>query len=314
MTATLDAAPRVVIFGDYAPFPGPAVEVTLAAVRRFLAEGRAIEVVSPRPSAAHHHADPGNPRGAARLARLTAGAELHAWLDPGILGEGGALGPSAARAAVGLAVRRARSAVIHLPPLTAPPAGKWVRAILGPAERVVVASAADAGRLSAAGLDAGKLSVSDTPWWQPVGGAADSADPADPVNAADPAAVGGKAAVGGREASGGREAWTIPPGSGREAIEAEVRRRAAGDREADAANPLSASWPLHMLAPLAPSPTASSKPLFRLVKRYVHRLVAWEVVPIVEQVNHLQRATIEALDRHTESAAAELQRRPTTTP
>ena len=126
------------------------------------------------------------------------------------------------------------------------------------------------------------------------------ADPSDP-------------AVGGRAAGGGREAWTIPAGSSRADIEAEVRRRAAGDREVDAANPLSASWPLHMLAPLAPAPTASSKPLFRLVKRYVHRLVAWEVVPIVEQVNHLQRATIEALDMHTDPATAEPQGRPATT-
>ena len=295
MTAPLDPAPRVVIFGEYAPFPGPAAEVTLAAVRRFLAEGRTIEVVSPRPSAAHHHADPGNPRGAAKLARLVAGAELHAWLDPGILGEGGALGPSAARAAVGLAVRRARSAVIHLSPLTASPAGKWVRAILGPADRIVVAGAADAGTLSAAGLDAARLSVADTPWWLP----------------SDAAAAAGDAE--GRVATVDTEAWGIPAGSAREAIEAEVERRAAGDREADAANPLSASWPLHMLAPLAPAPTASSKPLFRLVKRYVHRLVAWEVVPIVEQVNHLQRATIEALDMHTDPATAEPQGRPATT-
>ena len=89
-------------------------------------------------------------------------------------------------------------------------------------------------------------------------------------------------------------------GASREDIEAEVRRRAAGDRDSDTANPVSASWPLHMLAPLAPAPTGSSKPLFRLVKRYVHRLVAWEVVPIVEQVNHLQRATIEAVDRQAD--------------
>ena len=104
----------------------------------------------------------------------------------------------------------------------------------------------------------------------------------------------------------------MAPGAPREDIEAEVRRRAAAHRETDTANPVSASWPLHMLAPLAPAPTGSSKPLFRLVKRYVHRLVAWEVVPIVEQVNHLQRATIESLDRHAE-ALPEAQRPPAET-
>ena len=294
MTAPTKSAPRVVVYGEYVPFAGPAAETTLAAVRRFLAEGRTIEVVSPRPSAAHHHAHVGNPQGAAKLARLTGGAELHAWFDPGILGNAGSLAPSAARVALGLAVRRARSAVIHLPPLTAPPAGKWVRTILGPAHQVVVASPADAETLRVAGLDAAKVVVAETPWWQ---------------NAADTTAEGGPDEAAG----GGGETWGIAAGAARESIEAEVRRRAAADRELDAASPLSASWPLHMLAPLAPSPTASSKPLFRMVKRYVHRLVAWEVVPIVEQVNHLQKATIEALDRHAESATAELQRRPTAT-
>jgi hypothetical protein len=58
-----------------------------------------------------------------------------------------------------------------------------------------------------------------------------------------------------------------------------------------------------MVAPLAPAPTGSAKPLFRMVKRSVHRLIGWEVVPVVEQLNHLQRATIEAIDRQTSDAA-----------
>src|SRR5439155_957903 len=82
-----------------------------------LADGREVEVVSPKPSAAHHHADVGNPKGAAKLTRLVGGAELVARFDPGILGQSGGAGPAAARAAVGLAVRRARSATIHLSPL-----------------------------------------------------------------------------------------------------------------------------------------------------------------------------------------------------
>ena len=57
-----------------------------------------------------------------------------------------------------------------------------------------------------------------------------------------------------------------------------------------------------MLTPLAPAPTESSQPLFRLIKRYVHRLVAWEVVPIVEQVNHLHRATLESFGRQADTA------------
>ena len=270
------AQPRVVVYGEYPPFATPGAAATLATVRNLLAAGREIEVVSPQPSAAHHHADPGNPRGAARLARLVGGAEFLARLDPGILGQtGGRRGPAAARAATGLAVRRARSATIYLSPLTASPAGKWVRAILGPADRVVVASQEDADRLRAAGLDESKLSIAEERWWLP------------------PAADG----PGGRESPTTRPGWTVKPGATREAVEAEVRRRAARDRADDATSPVGVSWPLQMLTPLAPAPTESSRPLFRLIKQYVHRLVAWEVVPIVEQVNHLQRAAIESFDR-----------------
>jgi hypothetical protein len=270
--------PRVVVYGEYPPFPTPGAAATLAAVRNLLAAGREVEVVSPQPSAAHHHADPGNTRGAAKLALLVGGAELVARMDPGILGPSGGRGPAAARAATGLAVRRARTATIYLSPLTAPPARKWVQAILGPAARVVVASREDADQLRAVGLDEAKLSVADEAWW--LDRASQQPDPLDAS-----------------ESPTGRPAWSLPAGASREAVEDEVRRRAARDRAQEATSPMAASWPLQMLTPLAPAPAQSSRPLFRLIKQYVHRLVAWEVVPIVEQVNHLQRATIESFDR-----------------
>lgn len=286
MSAAPTADRRVVVFGEYPPFTTPGAAATLATVRSLLEAGREIEVVSPQPSAAHHHADPGNPRGAVRLARIASGAELVARLDPGILGDcGGRRGPAVARAATGLAVRRARSATIYLSPLTAPPAGKWVRAILGPAERVVVASPEDADRLRAAGLEGTKLSVAEDSWWLPPA-------PSDP------------AAHDGGDSMSRRDPWDVPVDASREAVEAEVRRRAARAREEEATSPLAASWPLQMLTPLAPAPTESSQPLFRLIKKYVHRLVAWEVVPIVEQVNHLHRATLESFGRQAEATQA----------
>jgi hypothetical protein len=283
VTAVLDA-PRVVVYGEYPPFTTPVAAATLATVRHLLADGREIDVVSPRPSAAHHYADIGSPSGAARLARLVGGgAELIARFDPGILGASGGKRPAAARTAAGLAVRRARRATILLSPLTAPPATKWVRAILGSAEQVVVASQEDADRLRAAGLDGQRLSVSEEAWWS--------------------APAGNSAGRSGEEAEAAprRETPDVPPGASRDELEALVRRRAATDREGESANPVASSWPLHMLTPLTPAPTEASKPLFRLVKRFVHRLVAWEVVPIVEQVNHLQRATIESIDRQSET-------------
>jgi hypothetical protein len=44
----------VLVAGVYPPVPGTAAEATLAAVRHLVADGRQVEVVSPRPSAAHH--------------------------------------------------------------------------------------------------------------------------------------------------------------------------------------------------------------------------------------------------------------------
>jgi hypothetical protein len=277
-------APRVVVYGEYPPFPTPGAAATLVSVQSYLAAGREIEVVSPQPSAAHHHADAGNPKGAAKLALIVGGAEFVARLDPGILRHTRGAGPVAARTALALAVRRAGSTTIYFPPLTTAPAGKWVRSILGPAERVVVATQEDADRLRAAGLDAKKVDVAAEAWWLP------------------PAGGGGKSEAGGQPATA-RNGWGVPSGASREELEAEVRLRAAGDREDDAATPLSPSWPLQMLMPLTPAPTESSRPLFRLIKRYVHRLVAWEVVPIVEQVNHLHRATIESFDRQAGTPA-----------
>jgi hypothetical protein len=275
------SAPRIVVYGDYPPFSTPSATATLDTVRNYLAAGRAIEVVSPKPSAAHHHADPGNPVGAVRLARIVGGAELIARFDPGLLRHTTGRGPVMARTATALAVRRARSSTIYFPPLTTAPAGKFVRGILGPADRVVVANQEDADRLRAAGLDAGKVSIAEEAWWLP---------PAQ-----------GAIAPGGDRAAR-REAWSVPAEASREEVEAEVRRRAAQDRAEEATSPLAASWPLQMLTPLTPAPTESSQPLFRLIKRYVHRLIAWEVVPVVEQVNHLHRATLESFGRQAEMA------------
>ncbi len=47
---------RVLVAGSYPPVPGAASAATLAAVRRALADGNQVEVVSPRPSAAHRTA------------------------------------------------------------------------------------------------------------------------------------------------------------------------------------------------------------------------------------------------------------------
>ncbi|MGH8993876.1 MAG: hypothetical protein ACRDZ7_20380, partial [Acidimicrobiia bacterium] len=82
------AARRVLVYGTYPPAPGPEAAATLAAVRSLLAEGAEVEVVSPWPSAAHHHAHVdglrGNLRFAARVARSRP-TEIIAHLDPTLL-------------------------------------------------------------------------------------------------------------------------------------------------------------------------------------------------------------------------------------
>ncbi|HET9444458.1 MAG TPA: hypothetical protein VFO65_14105, partial [Acidimicrobiales bacterium] len=66
---------RVLVASPYPPMTGPEAAAGLALVRSLVAAGDDVTVVSPVPSAAHHHADPGGATGAARLARLCAGAE-----------------------------------------------------------------------------------------------------------------------------------------------------------------------------------------------------------------------------------------------
>ncbi|HET9773131.1 MAG TPA: hypothetical protein VFS16_19720, partial [Acidimicrobiia bacterium] len=149
---------RVLIYGEYPPTPGPAAEATLAAVRARLAGGAEVEVVSPRPSAAHHHADLATVRGAALLARLAPGRDLDLSLDPAVLADSGGRG-APAQALLALAVANAGSATVRLGPLGGPAGRGRVRLVLGRADCVVVASEADASALERAGIPRARLSV-----------------------------------------------------------------------------------------------------------------------------------------------------------
>ncbi|MCA1845081.1 MAG: hypothetical protein LC792_18180, partial [Actinobacteria bacterium] len=81
-----------------------------------------------------------------------------------------------------------------------------------------------------------------------------------------------------------------------EVIEAEVRRWAATNRQRDVAAPTVASLPLHALAPLTPGPAVSSNRWLGRIRRLLQRLLAGQIVPIVDQVNNLRRATIASID------------------
>lgn len=98
--------------------------------------------------------------------------------------------------------------------------------------------------------------------------------------------------------------WPSSPGRDVQAIiQAEVRARATAARgglpapatATDGAAP-APSAPVRRLVPLRPPPPVSARPGVSTVKRLIHRLLAWELTPISDQVNNLQRATADALD------------------
>ena len=100
---------------------------------------------------------------------------------------------------------------------------------------------------------------------------------------------------GTRTASGADgDAW---PTSGRAAVMHEVRDRAAARRAAglDAAPDRGARRPPRRSAAL-PEPV-SVRPGASVVKRLVRRLTAWQVDPIVGQVNRMREALVEAFEQ-----------------
>lgn len=75
---------RVVVIGPYPPSGDPCADVALREVREHRAGGRDVVVVSPDPSAARVCARPESIRGAMRIARVLAGADIVVWVgvDP----------------------------------------------------------------------------------------------------------------------------------------------------------------------------------------------------------------------------------------
>ena len=91
----------------------------------------------------------------------------------------------------------------------------------------------------------------------------------------------------------------------RDTVMAEIRARAAAERGGPVtrdigAAPAVASAPLRRLSSLALPPPRSLSPLARLVKRVTRRLTAWQLDPIVEHVNRLQSAAVDAVERVSE--------------
>ena len=71
------------------------------------------------------------------------------------------------------------------------------------------------------------------------------------------------------------------------------RRGRAGDSGAELVSPAS---PLRRLHPLVRPKAVSARPGVSLVKRLTHRLIDWELEPMVQQIDRLQRASAESIE------------------
>ncbi len=99
------------------------------------------------------------------------------------------------------------------------------------------------------------------------------------------------------------------PEGGRDEIMTEIRTRAARRSvrtggvmlASDGRAPVGASTaPLRRLRPLAMPEARSARPGASFMKRAIRRLTAWQIDPIIGQVNRLQHATLEAVEQSTD--------------
>ena len=251
---------RVLVVGAYPPTPDPVGPVVLDHARLLRRDGYDVTVLSPTPSAAHFAAAPATPRGAAELARLARGSDLVVVHYTSDLAP--ASGPRVVRTAVRTALRRTLGpvgrleVVIHR--VDQHDDGAFLELLRGCDARFTVADITMATRLDARGIRLPNVRV----------------DEAFALPAPPPAPP---------------EQWPdrVP------ALQAAIQVRAASTRadlhhaELDR---LRASTPIRLSLP------TSSRPGLTTVRRLLQRLTAWEMDPLVGQVNRLRGAMLDLLD------------------
>ncbi len=265
---------RVVVAAPYPTMPGPEAAATFSMVRAMLKAGDDVIVVSPVPSAAHHHADPIGPRSAYKISSLTVGADLlHVRIDaaaqsvdqesPRLL---------ATRLALHGLVRRAAHAEVRLDRVPSTVGRRWANLVLGSAERVLVSTESERASLVAAGIASGKIAVEPEPEMEGAG----------TFPAPKPSEV------------------PVPPQPTVADLQELVRRRAAEERatrrRALADNEARASLPLRHLIRLERAPVGSNKPGGAFVKRAVAKAMHWQLDNVIASVNRLHQATIDAVE------------------
>lgn len=115
---------RVLVVGSYPPVPLPEAAATAAAVAVFATNGDEVEILAPRPCAAHHTASFHSWRGALALARLARRFDVVVLrLEGGfpVTARHARWRRAAGLASLGLALRTARSAVVHIEDLAVVP-------------------------------------------------------------------------------------------------------------------------------------------------------------------------------------------------
>ena len=272
---------RVVVAGPYPLMPGAAADDGLALVRALLAAGHDVVTVSPEPSAAHTHLDPGGARGAARLALLARGADrlvlrldatsMHADADP--------RAALAGRLALAAALRRVPDAEIRLDRVPARLTPQFVGLLLAPARQVVVGSDQERSALQQSGVATAKVTVAP-------GGNGRGGDEA-PAPAEAPGAVPPEITALADSATAADVERAL--------MALAERRRSARKRRAHPAEG-AATLGLRLVPPLEAAPARSSKPGVAALKRLQRRVLGWQFDWTIQHVNRLHRATIDAID------------------
>lgn len=131
------------------------------------------------------------------------------------------------------------------------------------------------------------------------------------------------AAVGGVDDTEAAAPVPWPSGLDREGLQAEIESRATSARGGvpssrwwagtDGARP-ALSAKVRRIGTLNPPAPVSERPGVSAVKRLIHRVIAWELTPITDQVNSLQAATAEALDQADAADATRAADAPATAP
>jgi hypothetical protein len=265
---------RVLVVGPYPTMPGAEAAATFELVRSLVDDGAEVTVASPQPSAAHVVADPGGPRGAARVAALARGRDrVIVRLDAaGVAADADPVSAWPGRVGLAAALRRAGRAEVVLDRVPASVSRRWASLVLAPASVVTVGSSEERDALARAGVDASKVRVE-----------------------ASAVAVDGPVTDVDADAA---DVPTVTSVTTAAQVEEEIRRRAAGTRRSvEAGGGGDASRPLRHLVPLERPEVRTRKPGAATVKRLQLRLLGWMFDWVIQHVNRLHHATIEAVQQ-----------------